>query len=219
MCYKYQWLTCKLKQYKIPFSRAFSHLGTLASLLGVIYTLRPEGGLTSWHIRWVIVAIVLFIIAIILDYISAKRKHVFMKYDDNWKVKARKYMYKWIKRTDRVAIFSRDLSWVDDEIKALLEEKAFNGELIICAPKHTDNGLTKSLQEKKATVLTYDSLGYDEPQSRFTIAGYGKGGASIAIAHSPKDYHMIEEYSEGHPAFFMAKDLIEILKRMNATND
>jgi hypothetical protein len=126
--------------------------------------------------------------------------------------KARKYMQNWIMRTDRVAIFSRDLSWVDDTIKKLLEDKAIKNELIICVPKHTD--LTQELKRKNAKILTYDVLNY-EPQSRFTIAGYGKGGACVAIAHTSAQYHIIEEYAGNeHPAYCMAMDIVEILKGM-----
>ena len=44
------------------------------------------------------------------------------------------------------------MSWVDDEMKQLLRDKAKSGELIICLPKATDN--TDSLKQNGAEVIT-----------------------------------------------------------------
>lgn len=120
------------------------------------------------------------------------------------------YMYRWISQRGRVVIFTRDMSWVTDNIKELLLEKASKGELEICLPSPIP--LTTELANAGAEVYTYTSFN-DAPSSRFTIVRYGKDDARIAIGRNVNGLHRIDEYSYGaDPVFSVAYDLVRIVK-------
>ncbi len=134
--------------------------------------------------------------------------------------KIRDYMYNWIKGSGRVVIFTRDMSWVnDDEMKDLLREKSKNDELIICVPQLNERAV--ELKKDGATIFEYRNLNY-VPKSRFTIVNYGRGDAKVAVGKTiGLNQHIIEEYATGAHAFFnVANDLIEILNNYskNGTN-
>ena len=119
------------------------------------------------------------------------------------------YMYKWIERGGRVAIFSRDLSWArSPELLQLLTQKAAAKELIICVPEPLD------IAEKLpgAEIFVYSMLRY-VPQSRFTFVHFGRGGARVAVGLPQGSHHIIEEFDGSNPAFYMAADLVEFAKR------
>ena len=184
-------------------------LGTYISLLAVILTL-PEGmKLGVWRLLFLLIGTVLFLY-LCYDDIKSNKMLRFKKKRD-WQGKVRKYMDKWIRNGNKVAIYSHDLSWVDDDIKSLLCQKATKKELVICLPKYTD--LTKQLDDMGAEILVYGDNGY-MPDSRFTIVNYGTGTPSVAMAHFDREEHVIEECSAGeHPAVFVANDLVAIIKK------
>jgi len=128
----------------------------------------------------------------------------------------RDYMFRWISRGGRVAIFSRDMSWVeDDEMKDLLRAKARRDELHICLP--TRILLSDDLQKEGAHIHVYPQLNYT-PLSRFTIINKGRSDAQLAVGRAIEGKHLIEEFSLGeHPAFFIADDLIEVVMRLGQT--
>ena len=92
-------------------------VGALASLVGLVFAVRAPG--TPWSP----LEISLFAVAMLLGLISiffaiAKYRSRSVKVLKN-KRAIRDYMYHWIKNAGGVAIFSRDLSWIDDnEIEA-----------------------------------------------------------------------------------------------------
>lgn len=126
----------------------------------------------------------------------------------------RDYMYAWIARAGRVAIFTHDMTWVrDEELKDLLRRKAREDELIVCLPNRTP--LAQELDEIGATVYSYSQLNY-VPRSRFTIIKLGRGDAEVAVGRDVSGSHVIEEFQIGrHPAFTMAEDLVSIIARIS----
>ncbi len=122
-------------------------LGTYLSLLGVIISLRQEQqkqlsfGLCQKLFLWFGTILFLYLC---YDKIKSEKRLRYKKKKD-WQTPVRKYMYKWIHNGNRVAIYSHDLSWVDEGMKDLLCQKAEKHELLICLPEHTD--LTKQLEE------------------------------------------------------------------------
>ena len=122
-------------------------------------------------------------------------------------------MYKWIKSSGRTVIFTRDLSWVvDNEMKLMLKNKASEKELIICMPER--NKRVIDLEASGAIIIEYGDLDYI-PKSRFTITNFDRNDSRIAVGKSVgTNKHMIEEFaSGGHPYFYVATDLVNILKR------
>ncbi|HEU4703080.1 MAG TPA: hypothetical protein VFS37_11420 [Conexibacter sp.] len=130
-------------------------------------------------------------------------------------VKIRRFMQRWIAREGRVTIYTRDMSWANDEQQTLelLTEKARRNELCICLPRQIE--ITRRLEQQGATVHTYEAL-ERAPTARFTIIRHGRQDAQVAIGRSVDDVHTISTYSLGHdPAFGIASDLIEFLTRFD----
>lgn len=188
-----------------------TQFGSIASLCGLILTIRSaEQKFGGWQWFLLFIALVLFVFSIYLiisEYLSNKPKIYKDKSD------IRNYMYNWIKNGGRVVIFTRDLSWVnDDEMRDLLRNKSRSKECIICMPKKIDKVI--ELEKEGATVIEYPALEYT-PLSRFTIVNYGRDDAKIAVGKSIEDgKHVIEEYGNGgHPYFQVANDLVRILEK------
>ena len=125
-----------------------------------------------------------------------------------------KYMYKWIKNGGRVAVWTRDMSWAnDDKIRSLLRTKSKTRELVVCISKPTD--LTKELGGLGAEIYFYGDY-MQTPESRFTIANFQVGGSSVAVGRPDGRWHVIEEFQAGrHPAFHMAFDLVKTVIERN----
>lgn len=124
------------------------------------------------------------------------------------------YMLHWIENGGRVAVWSRDLSWVDDEAKSLLKHKAAKGELILCLPEAIE--LSKELAESKAEVHYYGSTFKEDTNARFTIAFYGRDGSKVAVGRTKADKHVVEEFGSGeHPAYYLAHDLVKFAKAIS----
>lgn len=124
------------------------------------------------------------------------------------------YMLHWIENGGRVAIWSRDLSWVDGEAKDLLKLKASKGELILCLPQEID--LSKELEACKAQVYYYGLTYKEGTSARFTIAFYGRDGSKVAVGRTKANKHVVEEFGSGeHPAFYLAHDLVKFAKAVS----
>jgi hypothetical protein len=124
------------------------------------------------------------------------------------------YMYAWLHRGGRAAIFSRDMSWTrDPRIMSLLREKAERHELILCLPRQVE--VATALAAHGAELLLYPDLNHT-PQSRFTIIGYGRADARVAVGSIVNNRHVIREFQAGHDPFFaVASDLIEIIRSIS----
>ena len=191
----------------------FFLVGTYASLLSLILTLRPaEHAPSTIQTILFLLASAIFLSAVVYE-IQDFVRHGPRLFTEQRKINA--FMFKWISRAGRVAIFSRDLSWVQahPRIQQLLSEKARRDELCICLPRRIP--LTDDLEREGAQICTYPELDYT-PESRFTIVNRGRTGARVAVGRAVGDKHRIDKFSHGeHPAFSVTNDLIEILTRLN----
>ena len=125
----------------------------------------------------------------------------------------RNYMFQWIQNGGRVAVWTRDMSWVDDdEMKRMLREKAESKELIICLQREIDN--SAYLERYGADVATYGEA--YSPASIFTIVNFERAGSRVAVGRRMGNFHIIQEYSaDEHPAFHMAYDLVRLTRDQN----
>jgi len=185
-------------------------IGALASLIGLVFTVRPAGA--SWSALEILLlglAILLGCGSIYLDVIKYRSRPIRVL---KTKRAIRDYMYQWINHAGAVAIFSRDLSWVDDaEIEALLESKAKNSDLTLILPKAID--LSERLARLGANTLYYPSIEY-VIRSRFTVVNVGRSDTRVAIGRTEGTTHRIEEFSAGdHPAFYLADDMLQLMQR------
>jgi hypothetical protein len=190
------------------------------------------GSIDRFALRTVLIVLfsVLVAVAAALE-VSAFRRERLRGFRKTSKIN--RFMHDWISTEGRVAVFSRDMSWVEGEVheswrervsrrarrdqrkttRELLAEKAGRGELIVCMP--TRNTLAAELEREGASVLTYADLDL-VPQSRFTIVRHGRADAHVAIGRALGGKHVIETFGNGqHPAFGMAEDLVRFVERVN----
>lgn len=184
-------------------------LGSFASLFSLIFMVRVPGQPFS-PVHWILlsIGIICFIIAVVWEIRKHMKSQPLVMHKDS---DIKEYMYNWISRSGRVAIFSRDLSWVSDKIKKLLLSKAKQSELCICVPKMIP--LVDELQKAGAEICSYPELSYI-PSSRFTIINCDRADASVAVGGKKQNKHIIREFALGeHPFFAVANDLVHVLKK------
>ena len=202
----------KLKLYVWRDSLFNNKLQLLISLIGaiasVVNLIQFQHGDWRWFVLIVPLIALLSVIGIVFLHPSSTRH--FFALDDKRGI--RDYMFRWIKNGGRVAIWTRDMSWVDDEqMKQMLRDKAKSGELIICLPKA--NEYTDSLKQQGADVVTYGA--WDSPLSRFTIANYNRDNSRVAVGIGVDQLHIIEEFSrrDKNPNFSLAHDLVRLTRQ------
>ncbi|TCZ56754.1 hypothetical protein [Roseicella aquatilis] len=121
------------------------------------------------------------------------------------------YMCKIIEKKNP-AIFSVDMSYSKDpnSLKAL-KMRANDGDLTLFLPRPLP--LSEELKKLGATVYIYgtDTL---TPKSRFTIVRHKDNSAELYYGHEKDERFVIERFtmSDRSPAFFLASDLLEIIK-------
>jgi hypothetical protein len=188
----------RIKANKAKVFRVVSVVGSFASVLGItVPFLIATSGFSWWAIVLLTVGSLLLVGAVVLELQAESNIHLY-KIEDQQGI--RNYMFNWIRNGGRVAIWTRDMSWVDDQMRQLLNTKAENGELIICLPRH-----------RGAEVVAYGRL--ESPSSRFTIIDYNWSGSRVAVGRRRGSLHVIEEFSaDDHPAFHMALDLVRLVR-------
>lgn len=197
--------------------QSFVMLGTWASLIGAILIGRPTDQPLSCF-QWILfgVASALLIVAVtyeVAHYILT-RPTLFKSADQRG---INDFMRRWIGGSGRVAVFSHDLTWVDERARRLLETKAQRNELEVFVPKRTGNvaALLDELERRGAAIYIYPELEY-VPRSRFTIVNRGRVGPRVAVGRAVGDKWRIDIFSEGEdPVFAVANDLIEVIVNLN----
>ena len=189
----------------------FTIIGSLASVLAFVIPLLFSSEITSW---WMIVLIVMFVILMLASIaLITKFGPTTRVYSVEDKLGIRNYMFRWIKNGRRVAIWTRDMSWVEDEeMELMLRHKAESQELIICLPTATDT--SDVLKQSGAELLTYGTL--DPPAASFTIVNYDREGSRVAVGRRMGNQHIIQEFSAGdNSTFHMARDLVKLARELS----
>ncbi|OEH85561.1 hypothetical protein BHU72_15070 [Desulfuribacillus stibiiarsenatis] len=194
------------------FKKLFASTASFASLIGLAVTLRTVGQtFTTFQQLLISGAIIFFLINIYLEYKDSPK--IYRKEKD-----INEYMYSWISRGGRVAIFTRDMTWAKQEnIKALLFNKAANNELAIYLPEVTPkiSSFLDELESLGAELYQYPELDL-VPESRFTIINKDRNDARVAVGRTVNGKHVIEEYDMGgHPVFFLANDITKAIYKHN----
>ncbi len=188
-----------------------SGLGSAASLIALALHFRPAGKALSVGEAaiWMVAAasIATFVIVRVREHLRTAPR----AYRNTQKIKA--FMQDWIGRGARVAIFSRDMSWVDDDgIRDLLRAKSRRRELVLCLPNEI--ALSAELRNLGAEVHLYPELDYT-PASRFTIINVGRHDSEVAIGQSINGVHTILKSRIGHdPLFAVTADLVGVVTRL-----
>ena len=184
-------------------------IGSPASVLSLIVAIFL--GDADWSIWLIVVIVVVATVTIVLGVAT-----IFWpdpstrRYDLQDTQRINRYLFQWIGKGGRVAIWTRDMSWADqNEMMPMLRKKAEAGELIICLPHRIEK--SDELERHGAEVITYDIL--DTPSMTFTIANYGRTGSRVAVGRRSGNQHVIQEFSaEEHPAFHLAFDLVRLVR-------
>lgn len=184
------------------------YVGSIASIVSLGFYFQ-DGNVVK-----IICIIGIFAISyLIYDEVQQNKKNKMFSCDNDGEIK--KYMYNWISTQGQVSIFSRDLSWVDDQIKILMLSK--KEDLSICAAKETD--LLKELRANDVNVYLYDDSIFPMV-SRFTIIRSNKSDKQIAIATTQKihnkEKHCIYESRNNlvdNWIIGLAQDLINMTKQ------
>lgn len=184
--------------------------GSIASLIGLLVLFVPSPmALQGWALALVVSAVICLAIFVLLELLTQRGRRVYGKNDAEG---IKKYMHDWIEHGGRVAIWTRDLSWAQNfETRQLLKTKAERNELILCLPKKND--LTDELAAAGAEVCAYGANKLESPASRFTIVFFGRDGSRVAVGRANGNTHVIDEFAaSGHPAFYLAEDLIALAR-------
>ena len=147
-----------------------SFLGTLVSVISLFLEKREWGWqknvlLCSLIIVFGISVYILFIKSDTQTYKTQKEINIFMK--------------QWIKTDGVVKIFSRDLSWVDDEMIGILQSKG--SDLYIYVEKKNETVNRIHMINPQMHCFYYEEMGF-VPSSRFTVIRANKDDKQIAIA-------------------------------------
>ncbi len=185
-----------------------TYIASIASILSLYFGVLPLSETRPpWH--WVVIGVVATLIVgfigwEIYEFVKTQPK----SYRSQKKINS--YMCRWVSSGGRAVIFSRDMSWANEEkVKNILIEKAKRHELAICLEKSVD--LTAVLAKQGAQIITYGELGH-VPRSRFTIVDFDKEGARVAVGVHENGVHVIQEFRSGaHPFFAVAEDLVKFL--------
>lgn len=192
--------------------RLVAAVATFGSFIALVVSLKsPDQPLTALHIVLMTVAAIAFTFSVgfdVRDYQHSRPQS--MKTDRE----IRDYMFRWIHRGNKVAIFSRTLGWVDDrEMRHMLERKAQQGDLTLVMPSPVDE--SQRLEELGAETIYYGDRDYTI-RSRFTIINRDRADTAVAIGRTNSDgRHLVTEFksTDDDPSFWLAQDLVEILTR------
>ena len=190
-------------------------LASLASILGLYFTLLPPGAdRPFWHWVPIIFAVAVFL-QLAFREVSDHLRSAPKVYRSKEKINS--YMRDWVSSAGRVVIFSRDMSWAGEtEVRQLLLDKAKRNELTVYLERRIP--LTDELEQQGAKIVTYEELGH-VPRSRFTIVDFGREGARVAVGVKVGDDHVIQQFRSGdHPFFAVAEDLVKFLLPLNHEN-
>lgn len=185
-------------------------IAVAASLIGLLFTLKPINGEFSFTQISVISLITLVVGSVAFFDIREELQRSAKKYKDSAAIN--RYMHSMLSNSGKCEICSRDASWIsDNNIYSILEQKAKRGELTFLVQKSTPK--LASLTENGAEVIEYGSLGFD-PVTRFTVVNAGNNASSyVAIGRrKPNEPHIIEELDSSHPTYSMARDLIRSIR-------
>lgn len=181
--------------------------GRLVSAIGTFYTCYTvldleNKGFYENLLPFIIVLIVFF-------YMTYDSIHVWVhrakRYERN-DPKIAVFLCEQLKKAGRVAIFSRDISWVTSgsEAEKLLLQKAKSKELVLFV--QTKTSIAQNLADAGAEVRTYQKFSGYKPKSRFTVLDYEKTGSRVLIGYPSNGEHLIDEFNDSDKAIV---DLVE----------
>ncbi|WP_328617191.1 hypothetical protein OHS18_13175 [Amycolatopsis sp. NBC_00355] len=197
------------------FTRLLATVGTFGSIITLVIQLRqPALPLTAW--QWGLLGILALstVVSLALDMREFfTKRHLVIATN----VGIKQYMYNWIERGATAAIFSRNLGWAEEDARVaeLLRLRARSHSLTVVLPRETP--LSRELARLGAEVFYYPDINYTI-RTRFTIIDADRSDTRVAIGRFVDDDLVVDEYDSGSdPAFHLARDLFELVRRLIAS--
>lgn len=192
-------------------------LAQLSAVAAVVLTVLLAGDLvellmTPWKAVLVVVVVVVAISLAVWEVIAAARSLPIAYKGKNRNERIRKYMANLTKFDGQCVVSSNDLSWVSGEAYEMLMKKATERSLVLVMPRA--NEMSRKLERAGAEARYYGD-GTFRLKSRFTVVNSNRADAWVAVGYGRKGAHMIREFhSSDDPTLNMAKDLIDIARRL-----
>ena len=183
-------------------------IGSFGSLVVLAFSLHAGEKLSFGQWVLIVLAVALGLIVIAWEL----RRYLVEKPWVKSPKKVPAFMRKWIADGGQVAVFSRDLSWVDVETKGILVSKAAANDLVVVLPRAI--ALSEELVAHGANVILYPELAYTI-KSRFTIVHLDRADTAVAVGYRlPNGRHRIDRFTAGSndPAFYLALDVVGLLR-------
>lgn len=202
-----------MRLIKVIFSILFAIAGWASSAFALWNSYYNEKTSNRY---WLFCAIIVGISALYIwvqtvDYLREKKK-VFVHSTPE---KVHSYLYKWIKDGGRTVVFTRDFTWANcnQEMLAMLQEKARRKELIVCLYRATD--ITDQLKTLGAEVYTHD---LHDLKSRFTIIHYGTNCPQITVGSRNVQGAFVNERYDMQSNPNMYNIFVELFESAKATS-
>lgn len=128
----------------------------------------------------VVVGIICLVILIYDGYKQNLKNETVCKSDEEIKA----VMNRLISTRGKICVVSRDLTWVDDEIKKVIKSK--RDSMLIFAQNASQ--LTEELKKAGVIVKYYGKLHF-EPKTRFTVVRYNRQNPQVAISNTQDSVH------------------------------
>jgi hypothetical protein len=189
----------------------------IVGTLGTIVTATSVVDLSNGNI-WINLALIVVAgysaIFFALDTVRAMKKRPlsFDRASTKGKSAIAEHLVKHISSSGRVAILSRDLTWVaaGSEAESLLVKKAENRELTVFVKSETP--ITSMLRSHGADIRCYLPASFN-PRSRFTILDYQNSGAHVMIGAPSGTKHVIKHYGiDDFEVVDLANDFMSVLE-------
>lgn len=151
-----------------------SFFGSIASIISLLFVE------SEWNIAKIFLLILLMVVSGVSFYLFIIKKNTKV-YISEEEIKL--FMKEWIGTHGIVKVFSRDLSWADEEVIGIFAKKG--KDLVIYAEKMNETIKKIMALNSECKVIFY---GHDKfvPNSRFTIIHANKEDRQLAIALKEK---------------------------------
>lgn len=190
-------------------------------LISFLFTALPiyfmSDKVVALFLSFFIVLILAAQIYLIFNSCTEKSQFYFDFNNSNCKTEIASFMLDRMNQSGSIAIFSRDLSWVEKKSHAQidLEKKAERGELTVFLQNSDKNKKDTKIIELinyGAEVYFYNEKIH--PRSRFTILNYKQAGAEVMIGLRDRNFHIIKiiNSKENLESFSMVIDYLEYLE-------
>ena len=192
---------------------AYRIVGTIGTIIGAASVVDFDK-----HALWINIGLILSAgygaVFFALDTLRAfkERPRSFDRSSEDGTSAISDYLIEQLSCSGRVAVFSRDLTWVKrgSSAEAIFLNKSQANELTLFIKTETD--VTRFLKTQGADVRIYSGKSFN-PKSRFTILNYQNSGSRVMVGAPSGNRHIIKHYGSEDPEIVdLATDFVALLE-------